>query len=178
MNVMYKKLSIWVEGDRDRRFFENIIEPLFYKSFDKVEILEYRCTKTQTVNTIIRKTKGQNDYIFTKDMDFPTCMGRKKDSIIKKYPSIISNKIIIVKKDIEGWYLAGLSNETCKELGLKPHSTTDDVTKSEFNSIRPKEFDSDIDFRMEILRNYDIDLAKTKNKSLRYFLKKYEEAIS
>jgi hypothetical protein len=56
MSVMYKKLSIWAEGGRDRRFFENIIEPLFYKSFDKVEILEYRCTKTQTVNTIIRKT--------------------------------------------------------------------------------------------------------------------------
>lgn len=177
MTNMYKKLYIWVEGDRDRRFFQNIIEPLFKNRFDKIAVTPYRNMKKQDVNSIIKKTKGENDYIFTKDMDYPTCMGRKKESIVEAYSNINRNKIVIVEMDIEGWYLAGLSKESCEELEIKYDVTTNRMTKSEFNSIRPKKFTSDIDFRMEILKKYDLNVAKSKNQSIRYFLNKYKEIL-
>lgn len=151
---------------------------MFKNSFNKVEVIQYRYLKKQYVNSIIKKTKGENEYIFTKDLDFPVCMGLKKDSIIESYSNINRNKIIIVKMDIEAWYLAGLNRESCDELNIKYYVTTDEMTKSEFNSIKPKKFTSDIDFRMEILKRYDLDVAKLKNQSIRYFLDKYKDLLT
>jgi hypothetical protein len=175
---MFNELHIWVEGDNDRRFFENIIAPMFKNSFNKVDIIQYRQMKKQYVNAIIKKIKGKNEYIFTKDMDFPACMTLKKDSIIKSYSNIDINKIVIVIMDIEAWYLAGLDRENCDKLKVKYFVTTDGMTKTEFDHIKPKEFTSDIDFRMEIMKRYDLDVAKLKNKSFKYFLDKYEGLIT
>jgi len=78
-----------------------------------------------------------------------------------------------VRKEIESWYLAILDDGKCKEFGV-PSFRTDDVTKEQFNGLIPKKFDSGIDFMREILKSFDIEIAKRKNRSFKYFAEKYD----
>ena len=87
---------------------------------------------------------------------------------------MIKIKIIVVVKEIESWYLAGLDNKVCKQLKIKNFPNTEKVTKEEFNSLIPKKFTSRIDFMLEILKNFSIEIAKKKNTSFRYFVEKYD----
>ena len=86
---------------------------------------------------------------------------------------IDKNNLIIVVKEIEGWYLAGLDDESCEELGLRPFRSTDDITKEHFNNLIPNKFDSRIDFMIEILKRFSFETAKQKNKSFSYFMLKF-----
>jgi hypothetical protein len=59
---------------------------------------------------------------------------------------------------------------------MGPFSSTEDISKKQFNNLIPKGFDSRIDFMLEILKYFSIKIAKQKNKSFRYFLQKHCEA--
>lgn len=87
--------------------------------------------------------------------------------------NIENDKIIVVIKEIESWYLAGLDDEEYKRFEMHTLSNTDDITKEQFNDLIPKKFDSRIDFLLEILKSFSIEIAKQKNKSFRYFSEKY-----
>jgi hypothetical protein len=45
--------------------------------------------------------------------------------------------------------------------------------REQFNGLIPKKFDSKIDFMSEILKRFSIRIAKQKNRSFGYFLKKH-----
>jgi len=82
--------------------------------------------------------------------------------------------MIVVVKEIEGWYLAGLDNKVCKQFKIDSFANTDNVTKEKFNALIPKKFTSRVDFISEILKNFSIEIAKQKNNSFQYFAKKYD----
>ena len=92
---------------------------------------------------------------------------------VKKKSYGDKDKIIVVIKEIESWYLAGLDNEVCRQLKINNFADTDNVTKEKFNALIPKKFTSRIDFMLEILKNFSIEIAKQKNNSFRYFVEKY-----
>ena len=73
-------------------------------------------------------------------------------------------------REIESWYLAGLDDKSCKELGLKPFKDTDGVTKEDFNKLIPKRFNSRIDFMVEIIKRFTTKTAKQENRSFSYFM--------
>lgn len=79
----------------------------------------------------------------------------------------------MVVKEIEGWYLAGLGNTEAEKFKIRTFSETDTITKEQFNALIPKTFDSRIDFMLEILRIFSIEIAKQKNRSFRYCIEKY-----
>jgi len=183
---MYKRLFIWVEGDRDRRFFETIVHPLFSGIFDDIKTREYSQMQEKLLKSKIKECKNNNnDYIFVVDMDShgkndvsiapgkkKLCKTQKKDAIKKNYPYVAREKIVLSVEEIEGWYLAGLDRESCKELKIKYLPSTDEITKEQFLSLMPSEFTSEIDFRIEILKRFNKSIAKRKNKSFKYFLNK------
>jgi len=105
-------------------------------------------------------------------MDTP-CVTARKEEIQKRFKNVDSDKIMVVRKEIESWYLAGLKNDRCKELGVSIFAATDEVTKEQFDEIIPGNFDSGIDFMQEILKSFDIETAKRKNESFKYFANKY-----
>jgi hypothetical protein len=78
-----------------------------------------------------------------------------------------------VIKEIESWYLAGLTDESIQKFKIRSFKTTDDITKEKFDNSIPKKFDSRIDFMLEILRYFSIEIANQKNKSFKYFDDKY-----
>ncbi|HWP30273.1 MAG TPA: hypothetical protein VNK96_00895 [Fimbriimonadales bacterium] len=82
------------------------------------------------------------------------------------------DKIVVIVKEVESWYLAGLDDDSYKRLGMKCFNVTDDTTKEQFNNVIPRKFNSRVDFMIEILNLFSIEIAKRKNKSFKYFCEK------
>ena len=116
----------------------------------------------------------ESDYIFVGDINTHSDEKSKKQELKNKYKKVDENSIIVVKKEIESWYLAGLDVKSSKALGVLYLHSTDDVIKEQFNSMVPNKFDSEIDFMKEILNHYSIETAKQKNESFNHFIKKYD----
>ena len=130
--------------------------------------------KKEKVNNFLKSIKVMNaDYIFAGDINANPCATAKKQELKHTYKEIDEDRIIVVKKMIEGWYLAGLNKKNSKKLGVPYFNDTNDITKEQFDKMIPKNFDSRIDFMTEILKCFSIDVAKQKNESFKYFIEKY-----
>jgi hypothetical protein len=174
----YKSLYVFVEGTTDERFFERIIKPKFEEKYEYIYIYRYAESKNEKTEKFIESIESRNksakdvDYIFVSDIDQAPCVTRKKQELLNKFPKLNKDKIVIVIKEIESWYLAGLDTKACKKLKIKPFNYTNDIDKEEFNKYIPKKFRS-IDFMINILDYFSIETAKQKNNSFKYFANKY-----
>ncbi|NUU95801.1 hypothetical protein XO10_05830 [Marinitoga sp. 1135] len=169
--MSFKQLFVFVEGNDDERFFEFIIKPKLSNRYDLVQIIKYSEEKKEKIDNYISSIKQMKaDYIFTNDIDNVCSIKNKKNEIKTKWKNIDEEKIFIVIKEIESWYLAGLSDEKCKLLKIRIVKNTDEITKEEFNNIISNKFESRIAFMVEILKNFSIEIAIQKNKSFKYFI--------
>jgi hypothetical protein len=174
---MKKRLFIMVEGEDDIRFFGRIIKPLFTGRYDSVEIIPYASIRREKVSKFLKSlTQMGYDYIFFADIDAEKNVRDKKQILYYRFNSIDGNRIVIVIKEIESWYLAGLSRSAAGALGVEPPVDTDTITKEDFNRLIPRRYDSRIDFMFEILKYFSIDTAATKNRSFRFFVERYHLA--
>ena len=173
--VAYKRLFVFVEGNDDKRFFESTVKPHFYNHYDSVQFYTYAQAKTEKSKNFITSIKAMGaDYIIVADINDAPCVTERKEKIKRRFGAdIIDEKIVLTIREIESWYLAGLTNSKCEKLKLRNIPNTDNMTKENFNSLIPKKFSSRIDFMVEILKCFSIPTAKKKNKSFSYFYKKY-----
>jgi len=172
--MAYNRLFIWVEGDDDRRFFTKIIKPIFQQNYDWVEVIPYATLRQEKINRFILSIKSMNaDYIYVTDINNSPCIAAKKQKIRDKHQIIDQDRMTIVIKEIESWYLAGLTSMESKNFKIQILKTTDDITKEQFDQFQPKRHDSRISFMLEILNCFSIETAKQKNKSFKYFVEKY-----
>ena len=130
---------------------------------------------------------GIADLIIVADLDESPCVTDRKERIPSGFRSLSagqspgqptgpfsSTRILIVCREIESWYLAGLNDEECKRLGLTTTiDNTDRISKEQFLDLMPDRFDSKSEFMLEILRVFDHETARSKNSSFRYFMQKY-----
>lgn len=170
--MAYKRLWVLLEGNDDERFFERVIKPIFRNMYDSVRPWQYAQKQTKKVNAFLRSIKSMDsDYFFWGDINRLPCVTAKKNSITRKYGVRVDiNNVIIVVKEIESWYLAGLDDKARKELGISTFHNTDNITKEKFTELMPRKFDSRIDFMVEILKKFSVNTAKQKNKSFGYFI--------
>lgn len=172
---MKKRLFIMVEGEDDVRFFGRLIKPLLLPRYDSVEIIPYASIKRDKVNKFIKSViLMKNDYIFVADIDFERSVRDKKQILYYRFSEIDGGKIVIVIREIESWYYAGISGALAQELGITDIGNTNDLTKEDFNARIPKKFDSRIDFMFEILKSFSLETAAKKNASFRFFVDRYE----
>ncbi len=172
---MYKRLYVWVEGEDDRMFFDYVVRPILEEKYDYVETRKYKEEKKEKVNNFLKSIKAMNaDYIFASDINANPCATAKKQKLKHTYKDIDEDTIIVVKRMIESWYLAGMNKKNSKKLGVPCFNDTDDIIKKQFGKMIPKNFDSRIDFMTEILKCFSIDVAKQKNESFKYFIEKYD----
>ncbi len=171
----YERLFIWVEGLDDLRFFNRIICPSFEMKYDLVEVVPYANLKKEKINNYIRSIEAMDaDYMYVTDINDAPCITFRKEGKKEKFSNLHENKIIVVIKEIESWYLAGLDEACSKKCGIRSFNTTDTIVKEEFDNVIPKKFSSSrIDFMQEILKYFDLEVAKQKNKSFSYFLEKH-----
>ena len=113
------------------------------------------------------------DYIIVADINDAPCVTERKEKIKRRFGAdIIDEKIVLTIREIESWYLAGLTNSKCEKLKLRNIPNTDNMTKENFNSLIPKKFSSRIDFMVEILKCFSIPTAKKKEQVIFVFLQK------
>ena len=110
------------------------------------------------------------------DINASPCITEKKARVVEQHKGMIDpDHMIVVRQEIEGWYLAGLDDQTCQGLGVRSIPRTDDVTKEQFRGMIPKRFaGSAIDFMREILKVFRIDVAREKNRSFHYLMDRLE----
>jgi hypothetical protein len=171
---MKKRLFIMVEGEDDVRFFGRIIKPLFVPRYDSVEIIPYACIKREKINKFLKSVRQMNnDYIFVADIDSERSVRDKKQLLYFHFSNISGQSIVIVIKEIESWYYAGLSASAAQDIGVADLPATDEIFKEDFNLLMPRHFDSRIDFMFEILKSFSLETAVLKNRSFKFFVERY-----
>jgi hypothetical protein len=175
--MAFKGLYILVEYNDDLRFFRGIIKPLLEgRKYDWVELWRYARKKKQKVSDHLKSISRMGaDYIYVTDINDAPSERAKKLSVQSKFKRIDLSRIAVVQAEIESWYLAGLDDTSCKQLGIPVFASTDAVTKEEFNRLIPRKFrKSRIDFMAELLKYFDVETAKRKNSSFRDFVATYD----
>ncbi len=169
-----RKLFIFLEGNDDVRFFSSAVTPLFAQRYERIDLVRYACLKCLKLSKYIRSLdKMGYEYILVADIDNEPGIRAKKEVIIDRYPEVHESRIIVIVKEIESWYLAGLDDRSSRVLGLRPLDRTDFVTKEQFNRWIPPRFGSRISFMVECLKHFSLPVAMEKNHSFRYFIDRY-----
>jgi hypothetical protein len=168
-------MFLLVEGPDDERFCQTIIAPLLRNKYDEVRCWLYAGQKSIRIAAFLESIKCMKaDYIYFADINNKPCVTAKKNDAVVRCDNVAdSSRVVVVIREMESWYLAGLDDAATKQLKLKKFSATDAVTKEKFDDIIPKKFDSRIDFMIEVLKSFSWDTAKRKNKSFNYFAGKF-----
>lgn len=172
---MYKMLYLFVEGSHEMEFFEKLGEKIFKDKYNEIKVIPYRKETKEWIKNLLKSIKSKKaDYIWFSDLNDSPCISTRKDKLKEKYIDLDENKIIIVKKEIESWYLALIDDIACMELEIKPNKVknTDNIIKEQFDSLIPDDIDK-ISFMREILKIASIETARQRNKSFDYFIGKY-----
>lgn len=163
-------MFVWVEGPDDVRFFDRIVKPRLDKKYDLVKTVAYSRMKNDKIINFLKSIKSMKaDYFFTADINNSPCISQKKTTIKRKITNVDRNRIMVIKKEIESWYLAGLTAKLARELKLPVLTDTEGIAKEKFNQLIPNKFQSRIDFMVELLNSYNFRTARLKNRSFKYF---------
>ncbi len=173
----YKLLFIFVEGENEMRFFERMLEPLLKQKYSCIKIVPYskKERKWDWINDFIRSINKMKfaSYIFVTDINTAPCVAARKEEIKNKIRNISDDRIMVVVKEIESWYMAGVSENFLSKNKIKVPKNTDDFMKEDFEKIIPKKF-SKREFLIEMLKYFSCERAQKKNKSFKYFMTKFD----
>ncbi|TAJ45616.1 hypothetical protein [Methanofollis fontis] len=167
-----KPLYVLLEGPDDERFFSHLIAPLCARRGYSLRVWKYACEKRQrTINLVRAIRRSQTAYIFVRDIDRTRYARRRVQETLNRFGHAMeAERIVIVITEIESWYIAGLGDADAARLGIREHiGRTDRITKEDFNALIPRGV-SRIEFLHEILVVFDIERARRKNRSFRYFM--------
>lgn len=170
-----------VEGPDDDIFIKNVLEPIIrdkYK-FCQVQYYRYQNRVKKEVQSLFRSiTSMRDEFLCFTDSDDSPCVTFSKNKLRnKKTGDLDVNKIVVVKKEIESWYIAGLDDSCCKNLGLPKINCSEEITKEQFNNfVRCSRDKIRMSCMSEMMKHYNVDLAMEKNKSFRYFYQKHLKA--
>ena len=167
-----------VEGFTDKLFAERVLGPALVRcgKASQVSIVEHARKSKKQVSDIVRSANAMDaGYLYLADLDDTVCKARKKALTCDTHPCLSTPNVLVVVQEIEGWYLAGLDRRVCQQLGMEYIPRTDNITKEQFQSLRPGRFKDAQDFMMEILKHFDLRhaLVEARNTSLSYFFDRH-----
>ena len=165
---------MFVEGPTDQMFFENAIKKEMEETYSKIRFIMYARRPKEEIKRLIQTLKnGKTPYVVVTYINSALCSTDKKTSIITR-TGADSDKIIVVKTEIESWCAAGLNQSDAESLNVVFRTDTEDVTKEMLYSMMLEgRFQSKIDFLREILKKFSIEEAKRNNRSFQYFCQKF-----
>lgn len=167
---MITNFVIFVEGDDDDRFFKNAILPDLAKSYNNYNfsIVQYKCRKKDYSQKFIKTIDAIGGrYLFTTDMDNSSSVSMKVAKAKTTYNLPDDSKIVIVIKEIESWYLAGMDDTLCAKHRMSLLGT-ETIDKEQFLRMIPRGSSKPV-FMNEILENFSINNANEKNSSFKYY---------
>lgn len=171
-------LYLLVEEEDDKRFVDRIIAPRLQEKGFRVRIIKYAQKKHRDLENLLsslftmQATTGA-EYAYLADIDDSPCVTEKKQRICGYISGLDASRIFLVIKEIESWYLAGLTTEQARRMKVKrPPVNTNSVTKQYLNALVPAQYSSRLEFMIDLLDGYSLDTAIQRNDSLRYFCAK------
>jgi hypothetical protein len=171
-------LFILVEGDDDERFVAAIIVPRLRARYLFVKIVRYAEEPPEKIESYVRSMIAMGaEYLCLTDLNGMPCVTSKRDAICARYRSIQAGRIVVVKREIEAWYLAGIGEDGVRRARIVIPASTDDTTKEQFDGVIPSRFDSRNDFMIEILKVFSFERAMNRNSSLQYLVTKHDIPI-
>ena len=173
MSSDYRRLWLLVEGADDRRFCTEVLSPIFQTIYDHVQIWEYSQQKPSKTSGLIRSIESMNaDYLLFGDIDERPCVTATKEELTTQFPVLSWDQVIVVRREIEAWYLAGLDETAHNELGLDRARSVDSVTKELFDSMVGGKANH-TNTMVNILERYDVEVARRRSPSFAYFWQKH-----
>ena len=163
-----------VEGPTDQMFFDNAIKKELEETYSKIHFIHYATRSNESNKMLVKILKQERlSYAVIADKNSALCSTDKKTSTIKR-TGADSDKIIVVKTEIESWCAAGLNQSDAKSLNVVFRTNTEEVTKEMLYSMMSKDkFQFKTDFLREILKKFSIEEAKKNNRSFQYFCQKF-----
>jgi len=173
-----EQLFIFVEGPSDEKLINEVVKPVLEKRLGErdgsVVVRQYAHLRKETMNSLLAGIEADgHDYLLFADIESARCVTARKEALQQKFSKLDLQKVIVVVRLIEGWYLGGLDVKGARTLKVAVPQRTDRLTKEEFNTLRPKNFKSGTTFMTTILKYFDVETAKRKNTSFSYFAEKY-----
>jgi hypothetical protein len=169
-----RRLFILVEGNDDERFFSRIIKPLFADVYVSIEIVMFACMKNEKVYSFVRSINEMgHDFILCADIDREPSVRAKKGVLNERYGFFENDHIVVIIREIESWYLAGLDERAQHRLGIRQFGSTNHITKEIFNGMIPRQYTSRIAFMVDIIALFSPLAARERNRSFAYFCQKY-----
>lgn len=108
-------------------------------------------------------------YIFV-DYNTAPCLQGRREAVAQLFdPHLLVSQVLIVCPEIEAWYIAGVPAEN--PFKVRVPNTADEVNKERFNQIfgeRARRRDTRRELLVDILSEYDWQLALQRSASLRY----------
>lgn len=167
---MYKILHVLVEGECDESFVDIVLKPwLVVKNrYDDVIPFRYANRERDVIENYIDTVnqKGEDIICLTDSTHAPCISGRIEELINCEIGTFGPERIFVVIKEIEAWYLAGFDNSGCRRIRIRYERRTDGIKKEDFNQIISKsKYRRRAACRYEMLRNFDLQLASERNRS-------------
>jgi hypothetical protein len=166
-----------VEGDDDQRFFDNPrIKLELERKYPEVHIVKYSTIPLDRLAKFLEGVRAtESAYIFVRDYDNGECIPGRKSEILQQYArlDLDPERILVVAHEIESWYFAGIGDSFCSRCGLPKLPSTHNLSKSGFDTLIEGKFGSRIDCLVEIIHNFSVQVAKSKNESFAYFCRKF-----
>ena len=175
MNSEFRRLFLLVEGADDSLFCQEVLYREFQTTFHHVQTWEYSQRTPSELVDLLRSIRAMNaDYILFADIDEHPCVTATKEAVENRFSGLDWGQIVVVRREIEAWYLAGLSASATLELGIDRVLEVDAVTKERFDQLvgGRRQHQTAMD---EILRYYDVEVARQRSPSFRYFWQKHVE---
>jgi len=168
MNSMMPFVILY-EGPTDLRFIDKLVTPRLQKSW-RVRRWKFTTLKREQRIQIVSEaiTKG-NPVVYICDLDECQCEPERRDTECRLLKVAPAKCVAVVKREIEGWYLAGVPNEIATKLKIAVPEDTTAITKEQFGHMAQEAGWSVIELMSIILDHYDIGLAKVRNPSFGYF---------
>ena len=173
--MSYRQLWFFVEGHYDTRFIDSVVRPRIAGLYDSVRVVECASMKREKLYSFLHSVSAMpnSSYFFLKDINSTPYITLKKQLINESFDQRVRiDRAIVVVKEIESWYLAGIDEAACDEIGIRHFIATDDISKEVFCRLIPRKLEPQDDFMIELLKRYSIDIARQKNRSFDYFMNK------
>jgi hypothetical protein len=163
------RLFFYVEGQDDSRFIEFVVKPLITQ-YDSVHTVMYAQSKLKDVERELKTIKELGDHlIFMGDQDDEPSVTVRVAELRAKYTIPVNFPVIIVCREIEGWYLAGVPDLSNKQLwNGSPTVDVNTLTKEDFNRGKPTRFYIRQSWMIELLKKFNCVAAESRSISFAF----------
>jgi hypothetical protein len=170
--MVYRQCFFLVEGFTDQIFVEKVILPALAGKYDHIEQPRtYQGDRPKDRRWLFHSWSRRGDLYVLADLRTSPCISAAKERAKRGFDNAqVEGRTIIVVPEIEAWYVGAMTAQFCQQHEIAISTDISPMDTAAFENLRQRaNFSSGLDFMKEILKQYDLVLARGRNPSLDYF---------